>query len=76
MDVVDAWFSNFRAPDKQLALKLFLNIDYYSHKRFSDRLNSIGGEVLRHIHELGLSEKDIALVRGLGRGQRKTREIL
>lgn len=68
VEVLDAWFSNFRAADKQLALKLFLNIDYYSHKRFSERLNGLGGQVLRHVHELALTEKDIVLVTPTGQG--------
>lgn len=70
-ETLDSWFSNFKAADKPLALKLFLNIDYYGPRRFAKRLDELNKEVLRSIHELGLSDKDIVLVTPKGQGRQR-----
>ena len=45
--VLDNWFGNFDAPQKDLVLKVLLNLDYYSPEKFENVLEQRGRRIER-----------------------------
>jgi len=57
------WLNNFRtAEEKELAVKLFLNLDYLSHQDIEDRLRRVKFRIDQNAHERGGSLKECYLI--------------
>ncbi len=66
---VDNWFGNFERPeDKQLAMKLFHQLEYYDHKSFSDQLERRYTAVKHHMRATNNTPSDIVVVTPNGGG--------
>jgi hypothetical protein len=67
-ETVSRWFGNFNANDKELALKIFSNIDYFNPARFSERLIELFSSVKQYIFERGISQQNIVIGVPTGQG--------
>lgn len=59
---LEKWFANFSDRDKELALKIFLHLDYYSAHRFARRIDDLKMPVLQFLNEVGGTIADLLLV--------------
>ena len=59
---VDSWFSNFSAPDKELALQILSSLDFYSPQRFRGRLQQLCSNILQTLAKLSIDLSEVVLV--------------
>ena len=66
---LDNWFCNFDTDDdKKLVYKIFMNIEYYNHEKFSRRLNQLFSSIKRHMKATNNDSSDIIIVTPEGAG--------
>ncbi|NQT91211.1 MAG: hypothetical protein HQ559_00505, partial [Lentisphaerae bacterium] len=56
------WFGNFGSKEKELALKVLLNVDYYSPENYRHTLEQRGKRILQLLDQEGIKDPTIHLV--------------
>lgn len=62
MQNLTKWFNNFEVRDRDLAFKIFSNIQYLSRSRVREHIGNLGDDVIGDLRSVGEDKSDILLV--------------